>query len=82
MRYLIRYNILNKNQYGFQKGKSINKLLAHFSDAINSNFSKNLHSLVLFIDFSKAFDTLSHDKLLAVLYNYRIRGNSFKWFEN
>ena len=60
--FLKKYKIINKNQFGFQKDFNINKLLGNFSNLINSCMSKHLHCLVSFVDFSKAFDTLTHYK--------------------
>jgi len=36
---------------------------------------------VAYIDFSKAFDSVSHTKLLAKLNDYGIRGNVLSWLE-
>lgn len=80
--YLQKYKILNPNQYGFQKGRNINQLLGNFSHQINKCLNENSHCLALFIDFSKAFDTLSHTKLLDILERNGIRGNSLQWFKN
>lgn len=80
--YLQKYNIINKNQFGFQKGKNINKLLGNFSNHINKCLSQHMHCLVLYIDFSKAFDTLSHSKLIQMLERVGIRGNTLNWFKN
>ena len=36
----------------------------------------------MYIDFSKAFDTVSRRKLLHKLTNYGITGNIFQWFSS
>ena len=41
-----------------------------------------LKSIAIFLDLSKAFDTLSHDLLLKKLEIYGIRGLSNKWFNS
>lgn len=80
--YTNKYKVINNNQYGFQKGKNINKLLGNFANYVNEQLSKNHHCLTLFIDFSKAFDTLSHLKLLLMLEKIGIRGHCLEWFKN
>lgn len=80
--YLKKFNIINKNQFGFQKQKNINKLLGNFSTQINNYLSQHMHCLVLYIDFSKAFDTLSHPRIIQLLENIGIRGNTLMWFKN
>lgn len=80
--FLTKFKIINPNQYGFQKGKNINQLLGNFSNYINTQLGKHQHCLVLFIDFSKAFDTLSHSNLLNKLERTGVRGNCLEWFRN
>ena len=51
-------------------------------DYICNSFENNNFTLGVFIDFSKAFDTVDHDILLEKLQHYGVRNNSLKWFSN
>ena len=44
--------------------------------------NKNEECACVFLDLSKAFDTLDHGILLKKLNNYGIRGIANMWFEN
>lgn len=66
--------VLYDGQFGFRKKRStIQALNASISNVINS-LEKRHKSLGIFIDFSKAFDTIKHAILLEKLYHYGIRG--------
>ena len=41
-----------------------------------------MYTLGVFIDLSKAFDTVDHDILISKLKNYGITGTNLKWFKN
>lgn len=58
--YLQKNSIISSKQYGFQRNKSTSQLLANFADEIYNHLDKKKHILIVFIDYSKAFDTLSH----------------------
>lgn len=46
--------------------KKYNNILGNFANHINNCLSKNTHCLVLFINFCKVFETLSHRYLLEI----------------
>lgn len=80
--FVTKYKIINKRQYGFQAGKSINRLLGDFSSHLNESKGKKMHSIILFIDFKKAFDTLDHNIMVSCLQNIGIRGLCLEWIRN
>ena len=56
-KHLNEKNLLYKKQFGFQKTPSTEHDIIQLVDQINSNFEKNLFTLGVFIDLSKAFDS-------------------------
>ena len=73
--------ILNNNQYGFrEKYSTINAITALTSDVIKALENKD-SVLSVFMDLSKAFDTIDHQILLYKLEFYGIRGTPLKWFK-
>ena len=82
MSYLITYKILSDNQFGFRKHHSTKYALALLYDKISSSIDKQESSVGLFIDLSKAFNTVDHQILLNKLYHYGIRSIAFNWFSS
>ncbi|GJQ80846.1 hypothetical protein Trydic_g14108 [Trypoxylus dichotomus] len=78
--YLQKYQILNESQYGYRKNRGTIDLLERVADIVNGKLNEHKHVLCLFIDFSKAFDRINHDKLLKILEDLGIRGPLLDWF--
>ena len=76
--FLISQGIVHENQFGFRKKHSTSHALNYSVDHIQSLISNKKHVLGIFIDLSKAFDTLDHSKLITKLSHYGIRGNALK----
>ena len=81
-KYLTDNNILYKKKFGFQTRHSMEHAIIQLADQINSNFEKAQYTLGVFIDLSKAFDTVDHKILIAKLENYGIKGINLLWFKS
>ena len=81
-KYLTANEILHKKQFGFQKGHSTEHAIIQLIDQINNSFEKNHFTLGIFIDLSKAFDTVDHSILIKKLKLYGVKGNNLRWFES
>lgn len=54
-------NLINANQYGIMKSRSCQKNLIAFFDKIMGVLDKGSCADTVYMDFSKAFDTVLHD---------------------
>ena len=74
--------LLFRSQYGFRKQFSTHHAVSDIISAIQTNIDKKLFSCAIFLDLTKAFDTVSHDIFLAKPKHYGFRGIIHKWFES
>ena len=69
MKYLMNFNILCSNQYGFKKDHSTALALIDLYDKISAAFDRGEFSVGIFLDLSKTCDTVNH---VIVLINLNI----------
>ncbi len=76
------YNILYKYQFGFWEKYGTHLALIFLENKIATVIDEEEYRIGLFLDLSKAFDTIDHKILLKKLEHYGVRGLSLQWFAN
>lgn len=72
--YLEQYRLLSNCQFGFRKRRNTELAATLFMDTIRRNMEKGEMTGAIFIDLSKAFDSLSHAQIVESLSSYGING--------
>ena len=80
--YIEEKKILRSVQHGFRKGKSCQTNLLDFYDRVSKELDKGNNVDIIYLDFKKAFDKVSHFKLLGKLKAISIGGNVLNWIKN
>ena len=81
--YLMRFDMLSDRQFGFRKNSSTMLAINKIFEELLSDIDEGLYSCCIFLNLSKAFDTVNHKILLKKLENsFGLRGTSLKLIEN
>lgn len=72
--FLDKHHIITPSQFGFIKGRTTEHALLEQKEFILNAFERELHTLGIFVDYSKAFDTINHITLLKKCAHYGFRG--------
>src|SRR6218665_536568 len=74
--------ILYNKQFGFRKNHSTTHAIIEVVDKITEALDQGKITIGVFLDLSKAFDTIKHDILFKKLEHYGIRGLALKWLKS
>jgi len=80
--FLISQNVIYDKQFGFRRNHSTAHAVNYSINNIVKNLEAKNHVIGIFLDLSKAFDTIDHEKLLIKLEHYGIRGTCHDLLRN
>ena len=73
---------IGDSQHGFVEGRSFLSNLLLYNDFIFEAFKNKTQVDSNYFDFSKAFDTVNHERLLEKVWNAGIRGTLYRWIRS
>ena len=81
--HLNKYDIITSKQHGFRKGMPCETQLVEAIHDWTTILNKGQGQVdVILLDFSKAFDTVPHQRLLQKLNKYGIRNHTLNWISS
>ncbi|XP_065684224.1 uncharacterized protein LOC136096636 [Hydra vulgaris] len=80
--FIDKNNILYPKQFEFRRNHCTEHAVMDFTSNILKGFDGNNYTLGVFVDLSKAFDTVDHEIFLYKLKNYGIQNTNIKWLES
>ena len=80
--YLETNNLLSRNQFGYRRHRSTEDAIVKLVEDSKSALNQRRHIAVVFLDLSKAFDTVQHDILLHYLGKLKISPCSVSLISN
>jgi hypothetical protein len=78
-KYVVERNILPSQQHGFIRGRSVLTNLLSCVNSWTKSIDEGVPVDVVYLDFAKAFDRVSHKKLLYKLDQIGVKGNIKLW---
>ena len=82
LNFVNKHKILYEKQFGFRKKHSTYMAHMLLMDKLIEALENGDLVVGIFLDFSKAFDTVDHSILIRKLNHYGIRGTSLDWFRS
>ena len=76
------HSVLTDRQHGFRSKHSTESQLIITTHDLAQSLNNKLQVDMIIMDFSKAFDTVPHNRLLNKLNRYGIRNKTHNWISN
>ena len=75
-------NIISTSQHGFIRKRSTQTQQINFLEKLTQFYENKTQADIIYLDFSKAFDRVSHFKLVHVLCHLKIHQSIITWISN
>jgi hypothetical protein len=82
MNHLLENKLIGESQHGFMPGKSCAMNLVELMDFVTEAVDKRKSVDIFYLDFSKAFDKVPHQRLLKKMEAKGVEIGAVKWIEN
>ena len=80
--YFEKNKLIFGSQYGYRKNHSTETACLELIDKLYKHLDNNQSPFCIFIDLSKAFDTINHQILLSKLKYYGLDDHAISWFKS
>ena len=82
LKFFNKYEVLYDDQYGFLRGRSTTDAILKFTDCCYNSLNSRNYVAAIYLDFTRAFDTIDHDVLCRKLEACGVRGTMNEWFRS
>ena len=82
LKHVMENNLLLEDQHGFSKGKSCMSNLLTTLEDVTESVDEGFGVDIIYLDYSKAFDTVPHKRLISKLEAYEISGEILQWIQD
>ena len=82
VKFLNSSKMFSNFQFGFREKHTTTHAILHFINKVSYAMDNHMHTLGIFLDYSKAFDRVDHKILLRKLSHYGVRGAALDWFRS
>ena len=80
--YFTQNKLFYHSQYGFREDHSTELAALELVDRIHLDLDKRKYPIAIYMELSKAFDTLDHNILLNKLKYYGVKNTELSWFQS